>query len=133
LRGFGPNGLTHTFPSPAELAAADLDGIGMPGARATAIKAFAAAVDKGDVPLDGGASLDDLVAAICAVPGLGPWTASYIALRLGEPDAFPASDLGLRRALRPAAPLPAAELVDRAEAWRPWRAHAAVRLWLSEE
>jgi 3-methyladenine DNA glycosylase/8-oxoguanine DNA glycosylase len=97
------------------------------------VVAFAAAVDKGEVRLDGSRRLDDLMADICAVPGLGPWTASYIALRLGEPDAFPAADLGLRRAVRPEAPLSTAELVARAEAWRPWRAQAAVRLWLSEE
>ena len=126
-------GLTHTFPEPATLAQADLDDIGMPGARASAIKAFAAAVDKGDVALDGRLPLDDLVAAICAVPGLGPWTASYIALRLGEPDAFPAADLGLRRAANPGAdPLTTSDLAARAEAWRPHRGAAALRLWLSE-
>jgi AraC family transcriptional regulator of adaptative response / DNA-3-methyladenine glycosylase II len=130
--GLGPLGLTHTFPDPATLAAADLDGIGMPTARARAIKAFAAAVDKGEVPLDGRLPLDDLLAAVGAVPGLGPWTASVIALRLGEPDAFPAADLGLRRAANPeGGPLTAAELAARAEAWRPHRAAAALRLWLS--
>jgi len=123
-------GLTHTFPDPATLAGADLDGIGMPGARAAAIKAFAAAVDKGEVPLDGRLPLDDLIAAICAVPGLGPWTASYVALRLGESDAFPAADLGLRRAANPAGdPLTTAELTTRAEAWRPHRGAAALHLW----
>jgi AraC family transcriptional regulator of adaptative response / DNA-3-methyladenine glycosylase II len=126
-------GLTHTFPSPATLAAADLDGIGMPGARARAIKAFAAAVDKGELPLDGRLPLDDLLAVIGAVPGLGPWTAGVIALRLGEPDTFPAADLGLRRAANPAGePLSTADLLARAEAWRPHRAAAALRLWLSE-
>ena len=129
--GLEPLGLTHTFPDPATLACADLDGIGMPGARADAVKAFAAAVDKGDVPLDRRLPLDELVAAICAVPGLGPWTASCIALRLGEPDAFPAADLGLRRAANPTGvPLTTAELAARAEAWRPHRAAAALRLWL---
>lgn len=102
----------------------------MPGARAAAIRAFAAAVDKGDVPLDGSLPLDDLIAAIFRVPGLGPWTASYIALRLGESDAFPAADLGLRKAANPAGePLTTAELTARAEVWRPHRAAAAVRLW----
>ncbi len=123
-------GLTHTFPDPETVAHADLDGIGMPGARAAAIKAFAAAVDKGDVPLDGSLPLDELITAICAVPGLGPWTASYLAIRLGEPDAFPAADLGLRKAANPGgAALTTAELTARAEAWRPHRAAAAVRLW----
>ena len=68
--------------------------------------------------------------SLTAVPGLGPWTANYLALRLGEPDAFPAADLGLRRALaRPERPGPAA-LGALAEAWRPWRAVAAMHLWL---
>ena len=89
IPGFEDLGLTHTFPDPATLSQADLSGIGMPGARAAAIKAFATAVDKGDVPIDGRLPLDDLVAAITAVPGLGPWTASYLALRMGERDAFP--------------------------------------------
>ncbi|MGQ0830670.1 MAG: AlkA N-terminal domain-containing protein [Microthrixaceae bacterium] len=123
-------GLTHTFPDPATLASADLTGIGMPGARAAAIKAFAAAVDKGELPLDGSLPQDDLVAAICAVPGLGPWTAGVIALRMGERDTFPAADLGLRRAANPGGePLSTAALEARAEAWRPHRAAAALRLW----
>lgn len=131
--GLDALGLTHSFPDPATLAHADLDGLGVPGARASAIRAFAAAVDKGDVPLDGRLPLDDLIAAICAVPGMGPWTASYIALGLGESDAFPAADLGLRRAANPdGPPLTTAELAARAEAWRPHRGAAALRLWLSE-
>jgi AraC family transcriptional regulator of adaptative response / DNA-3-methyladenine glycosylase II len=131
--GFEDLGLTHTFPDPATLSQADLSGIGMPGARVAAIKAFAAAVDKGDVPIDGRLPLDDLVAAITAVPGLGPWTASYLALRMGERDAFPVADLGLRRAAsRDGTPLSTAALAERAERWRPHRATAAVRLWMSE-
>jgi AraC family transcriptional regulator of adaptative response / DNA-3-methyladenine glycosylase II len=128
--GFEDLGLTHTFPDPATLSQADLDGIGMPGARAAAIKAFAAAIDKGDLPIDGRLPTDELLRSITAIPGLGPWTASYLALRMGEPDAFPVSDLGLRRAASPnREPLAPAALADRAEAWRPFRAAAAVRLW----
>jgi AraC family transcriptional regulator of adaptative response / DNA-3-methyladenine glycosylase II len=131
--GFEDLGLTHTFPDPATLSQADLSGIGMPGARVAAIKAFATAVDKGDVPIDGRLPLDDLIAAITAVPGLGPWTASYLALRMGERDAFPVADLGLRRAAsRDGTPLSTAALAERAERWRPHRATAAVRLWMSE-
>lgn len=134
VAGLDALGLTHTFPEPATLADADLEGIGMPGARASAVGAFAAAVAKGEVPLDGRLPLDDLLATISVVPGLGPWTAAYIALRLGEPDAFPASDLGLRRAANPGGPpLAPRDLADRAEAWRPHRGAAAVRLWLSDE
>jgi 3-methyladenine DNA glycosylase/8-oxoguanine DNA glycosylase len=76
--------------------------------------------------------LEDLVAAITAVRGLGPWTAGYLALRMGERDAFPASDLGLRRAASPAEPVTTAALLERAAGWRPFRASAAVRLWMSE-
>jgi AraC family transcriptional regulator of adaptative response / DNA-3-methyladenine glycosylase II len=131
--GFEDLGLTHIFPDPASLSQADLTAIGMPEARAQAIKAFAAAVDKGDVPIDGRLSLDELVAAITSVPGLGPWTAGYLALRMGERDAFPASDLGLRRAAAPGGePLSTAALTERADAWRPFRAAAAVRLWMSD-
>ena len=67
-----------------------------------------------------------------AVPGIGPWTAHYLALRLGEPDAFPATDLGLKRALAEIGAVPAspAAVAARAESWRPWRAQAAIHLWL---
>jgi AraC family transcriptional regulator, regulatory protein of adaptative response / DNA-3-methyladenine glycosylase II len=130
-----PPRLTHTFPSAATLAEADLDGIGLTQARARAIRGFAAAVVADRVRLDASVPLDELVGSISAVPGVGPWTAHYIALRIGEPDALPASDLGLRRALAEAgaaAVIPSAdELTARAEAWRPWRALAAVHLWSS--
>jgi 3-methyladenine DNA glycosylase/8-oxoguanine DNA glycosylase len=71
---------------------------------------------------------------MCAIEGIGPWTAHYVALRgLGEPDAFPASDLGLRKALAAPGekPLSEAELLRRAERWRPWRGYAAIHLWSS--
>ena len=126
-------GLTHVFPSPEALAEADLNGLGLTASRAAAIGTFARAVADGAVRLDRGSRLDDLVESIAAVPGLGPWTAQYLALRLGEPDAFPASDLGIRRSLgtvlgRPIGERAAAAL---AEGWRPWRAHAAIYLWLT--
>ena len=80
-------------------------------------------------------SLEDAIAALRALPGIGEWTAQYIAMReLREPDAFPAADIGLMRALADAGgrrPNPA-ELLARAEAWRPWRAYAALHLWSSE-
>jgi AraC family transcriptional regulator of adaptative response / DNA-3-methyladenine glycosylase II len=128
-------GLTHTFPPPSTLAAGDLDGIGLTRTRARAVGAFAAGVAADRVRLDSSVPLDELVGAIAGVPGVGPWTAQYIALRMGQPDALPASDLGLRRALAdPAAgsALPsAADVSARARAWRPWRALAAVHLWTS--
>jgi AraC family transcriptional regulator of adaptative response / DNA-3-methyladenine glycosylase II len=80
-------------------------------------------------------SLEDAVGALRALPGIGEWTAQYIAMReLREPDAFPAADIGLMRALADSdgrRPNPA-ELSARAEAWRPWRAYAALHLWSSE-
>ncbi len=122
--------LTHLFPRPETVAEADLHGLGLPGARAEAVRAFARAVATGELPLDRSLPLDDLVAAITAVPGLGPWTAHYLALRLGERDAFPATDLGLRRAharlTRDERP---GSLEAHAERWRPWRALAAIHLW----
>jgi AraC family transcriptional regulator of adaptative response / DNA-3-methyladenine glycosylase II len=131
--GFEHLGLTHVFPDPATLATADLDDIGMPTARAAAIKAFAAAVDKGDVALDGRCPVDELLPSLVAVAGIGPWTAACVALRMGEPDVMPVADLGLRRAVNPGGtPLTTPELTRRAESWRPHRAAAAVRLWTTE-
>jgi AraC family transcriptional regulator of adaptative response / DNA-3-methyladenine glycosylase II len=114
------------FPTPAQLAAADLRG--MPAVRAKAISALAAAVLDGRVRLDGAQDLDAAVAALCELPGIGDWTAQLIALRaLGEPDAFPAADLGLLQAMG----LSPRALRDRAESWRPWRGYAAAAIWLS--
>ena len=124
--GLGPMGLTHTFPPPDVLATADLTGLGLTGSRQAAIRAFAHAVLDGDVRLDRSAGLADLVASLVALPGLGPWTAHYIALRLGEPDAFPATDLGVRRVLMAAGGEPDGPLDGR---WRPWRALATTHLW----
>jgi AraC family transcriptional regulator of adaptative response / DNA-3-methyladenine glycosylase II len=125
-------GLTHLFPRPDALAEADLSGLGVPRARAEAIRGLARRVADGSLVLQSPAGLDEAAARLQQVPGLGPWTAQYIALRgLGEPDAFPASDLGLRRALAENGRMPdARELEARAEAWRPWRAYAVLALWL---
>ena len=98
-------GLTHTFPSAATLAGADLGGLGLTPARAHGIGLFAQAVAEDAVRLDLSIGLDRLVASITALDGLGPWTAHYLALRLGEPDACPITDLALRRALPRRAPL----------------------------
>jgi AraC family transcriptional regulator of adaptative response / DNA-3-methyladenine glycosylase II len=125
-------GLTHTFPSPEALADSDLSGVGLTGARAAAIRAFARAVAAGTVRLDRSVSLDRLIASIIAVAGLGPWTAQYLALRLGEPDACPTTDLGLRRALPRLARQSTGPLAEVAEGWRPWRAVAATYLWMAD-
>jgi AraC family transcriptional regulator, regulatory protein of adaptative response / DNA-3-methyladenine glycosylase II len=126
-------GLTHLFPSPSTLADADLSGLGLMTARIAAIHAFAEAVVGRAVTLDRSTPLERLVDSVTAIPGLGPWTAHYLALRLGEPDAFPASDLGIRRALSSngkTKPIPTRQAQTVAERWRPWRAHAAAHLWL---
>ena len=122
--------VTRAFPAAADLVDADLDGLGLPTARARTIRALAAAVVAGDVRFD--AAVDDVVAALLRVPGVGPWTARYVAMRgLGDRDAFPSSDLGVLKALADddgALPTPAqAEAI--AEAWRPYRAYAAIALW----
>jgi AraC family transcriptional regulator of adaptative response / DNA-3-methyladenine glycosylase II len=125
------DGPSSVFPGPQTLAEADLAGIGLPGARARAIRELAAAVAEGRVRLDGSRERDETVEALCALPGIGPWSAEVIALRaLGDPDAFPAGDLGLRKALgEPGAPAPEAEVARHAQAWRPWRGYAAQLLW----
>jgi AraC family transcriptional regulator, regulatory protein of adaptative response / DNA-3-methyladenine glycosylase II len=125
-------GLTHTFPSPDTLATADLTGLGLTRARMHAIRSFARAVGEDAVRLDRSVSLDELTASITAIDGLGSWTAHYLALRLGERDACPTSDLGLRRALARQVPRSAGALDELAERWRPWRALAATHLWIAD-
>ena len=122
-------GLTHLFPSPAALAGADLAGLGLTSARAHALEALARAVADGRLDLR--APADEVTAGLAALPGIGDWTAQYVALRaLGEPDAFPAGDLVLRRAAAGGgAPLTARALAARAEGWRPWRGYAVLHLW----
>jgi AraC family transcriptional regulator of adaptative response / DNA-3-methyladenine glycosylase II len=123
--------LSHLFPSADDLADADVSSIGLPSRRGEAIRAFARAVALRQVDLGPAASLDDAVSRLAGMPGIGPWTAQLIALRaLGEPDALPAGDLGLRLALARGGPLPSATTVEsRARAWRPWRSYALIHLW----
>jgi len=119
-------GLTHLFPAPAVLAAADLAGIGLTTRRAATVTRFARAVARGDLLLDAPLGLDDFSERMVRLPGIGPWTAQYVAMRaLGEPDGFPASDLGLKHASQ------GWDLAARSETWRPWRAYAALHLWAS--
>jgi AraC family transcriptional regulator of adaptative response / DNA-3-methyladenine glycosylase II len=122
------DGLARLFPSPEAIAAADLEGLGLVPARARTLAALARAVADGKLVLEGPA--DDVRAALRGLPGVGDWTAEYVALRaLGEPDAFPAADLGLRRLAGDGRALTPRALAERAEAWRPWRGYAAVHLW----
>lgn len=120
-------GLTHIFPGAEILADANLSTIGLTKARAETIRAFSRAVAEKKIRFDGIVDLDTFLAHLCEIPGIGNWTAQYVAMRaLDEPDAFPSSDLGLLHATG----LPSArELEQRAEAWRPWRAYAAMYLW----
>ncbi|MBD9678877.1 DNA-3-methyladenine glycosylase 2 family protein [Pseudomonas sp. PDM18] len=122
---------TRLFPTPEALAEADLAGIGMPGKRVETLQRFSAACASGALALHVDDGAEDLVKRLCALPGIGPWTAEYVALRaFGDPDAFPAADLGLLKSpVWGADGITARELQRRAEAWRPWRAYAAVYLW----
>ena len=113
------------FPGPADLADADLSGLGLTTARQATLRALGAAVAGGTLELDHGADPQQTAARLAELPGIGPWTISYILMRaVGDPDAFPASDLGVRRALDRLGGSTA-----QADRWRPWRAYAAVHLW----
>ena len=116
------------FPSPATVAGSALD-LGMPRRRRDTIRALATAVAEGRVTLDPALGTDTVTDQLLAIPGIGPWTAGYVAMRaLGDPDGWPAGDLGLRRSLG----IDGAELERRAERWRPWRAYAALLLWRTD-
>jgi AraC family transcriptional regulator of adaptative response / DNA-3-methyladenine glycosylase II len=118
--------LTHAFPRPAALAGADLTAVGLTGARCRTVAALAAALDRGAVALDPGADREAAVAALRAVPGIGPWTAALVALRgLADPDVWLPGDLALRRSL---AELGSSD-TDAATRWRPWRSYAVMHLW----
>ena len=113
---------------------ADLTTLGLPRARAATLASLAAAVVADPQVLGAGRSLTECVTELRQLPGIGEWTAQYIAMReLREPDAFPAGDIGLLRALQDAdGQRPTSrELLTRAERWRPWRAYAAQHLWAS--
>ena len=124
-------GLDRLFPTPETLADADLRELGVTGARAETIRGMARALLDGRVDFRAEQSLDEFVARWVALPGIGEWTAHYMAMRaLSHPDAFPAEDLMLQRAFPQEAPrLSAKALIARAEAWRPWRAYAVMLLW----
>lgn len=119
--------VTHLFPTAQALARADIAAIGMPKARAETIRNLARAVCDGRINFDGVVAADDFLARLRSVSGIGKWTADYVAMRaLAEPDAFPAADLGLLRAVGVESTV---ELERRSQAWRPWRAYATMYLW----
>ena len=123
----GAGKLTHLFPTPEVLASADLSSVGLTKARAETIRTLARAVCDGRIRFEGIVETDDFLARLCEISGIGTWTAQYVAMRaLGEPDAFPAGDLGLLHTLNLTN---SRELVRRSEAWRPWRAYATMYLW----
>ncbi|RQH06193.1 DNA-3-methyladenine glycosylase family protein [Paraburkholderia dinghuensis] len=132
------------FPTPAALAAADLAGIGMPGKRVAALQGFADAVVSGTVAIerhshgdrpasaDTACDLDAMRASLLALPGIGPWTVEYVAMRAWrDQNAWPATDLVLMQAItaRDPALLRPAQQRARSDAWQPWRAYAAMHLW----
>src|SRR5947208_15029522 len=135
---------TLLFPTPRRLARGDLSGIGMPGQRVRTLQNVARAIADATIPLtddDAGDRLSTTMTppaavkeALLAQSGIGPWTAEYIALRaLRDADAWPATDLALRRALvpDPSTKIAPATLLALSIPWRPWRAYAAVHFWLN--
>ncbi|QIN85063.1 helix-turn-helix domain-containing protein [Rubrobacter tropicus] len=125
--------LTHLFPEPAAIAEAGPDQSGLPGARHETLVSLAGSLERGEVLLDPGADRDEARRRLLSLRGIGPWTASYVAMRaLGEPDAFLPTDLGVRRALarlgHPGNPRGVEALAER---WRPWRSYAVQHLWKS--
>jgi AraC family transcriptional regulator of adaptative response / DNA-3-methyladenine glycosylase II len=128
VRG-GGDGLTHLFPDAATLVTASLESLGITRSRAATLRALARAVLERRI--DFSATPEEVVTALAALPGIGPWTAQYVALRaLAEPDAMPAGDLVLRRMAAPTQRLLSVrELEERARAWRPWRGYAVMQLW----
>ena len=110
-------GQANIFPAAEALADADLTQIGLTKARAHSIREVAAAVARGEVSFDASRGLEHFEQKMVSLPGIGPWTAQYIAMRIGEPDAFPAGDLYLKK------------FVKSSDAWRPWRAYAAMYIW----
>ena len=122
-------GLTHLFPRPADLIDLGPDDFRAPETRRATLTGLAAALASGEVELGPGADRDAARATLLALPGIGPWSVEVIAMRaLGDPDAFPAGDLGVRKALNALGLTPAD-----ADAWRGWRAYAVQYLWATDD
>jgi AraC family transcriptional regulator, regulatory protein of adaptative response / DNA-3-methyladenine glycosylase II len=128
----GPvGGITHLFPSPAQVAAIPPEDLGMPRARAATIRRVAELVESGELHFDRESPRDETLAKLGAVPGIGPWTLACVGMRaLRDPDSFIVGDLGVRRgAATIGLPSLPRELLAHAERWRPWRAYAVMHLW----
>jgi AraC family transcriptional regulator of adaptative response / DNA-3-methyladenine glycosylase II len=125
--------LTHLFPEPGSLAEADPSSLGLPAARGRALVGLAGAIDAGTLVLDPGSEREAVTRQLLGQPGIGPWTAGYVAMRaLGDPDVLLETDAGTRRACsRLGVPSAPAALRERAERWRPWRSYALQHLWAS--
>ncbi|MDX6620372.1 MAG: AraC family transcriptional regulator [Gaiellales bacterium] len=123
--------LTHVFPTAAALAGADDDVLAMPQRRRETLRSVCAALRDGLIELGAGADRERTRRNLLALPGIGPWTVEYVAMRaLGDPDAFPAGDLGVLHALRAlGVEADAREAERRAQAWRPFRAYTVLHLW----
>ena len=131
----GVDGLTHTFPAAQDIAAlpGDIAGhlgpLGITAARAKTILGLAQKIVSNELDFTSSGQPEAEIKKLLAIPGIGAWTAQYIALRgMGWPDAFPHTDLGVKKAL---APLSEVEILEAAEAWRPWRGYATINLWNS--
>ena len=132
--GIAPLGLTHSFPRPERFNVHTLGTLGITKARSAAIAGVANAVSADPTLFDPHRDLEEAVAHLRKLPGIGEWTAQYIAMRaLGESDAFLAADVGIQRKLAVHGRRPtASELLSRAEHWRPWRAYAMLHLWMAD-
>ncbi|MGI9273280.1 MAG: DNA-3-methyladenine glycosylase family protein [Endozoicomonas sp.] len=137
-RGYGetvamemPEGISHYFPAPGMLDGVSFDDIGLTRSRKATLQNLATRVASGGLELTANNGLEDFVARIVKEPGIGPWTAHYLAMRgLSQPDAFPASDLGIIKMLSSEGrPIKPKQIEALAESWRPWRAYAAIYLW----
>ena len=128
-------GLTHTFPSVEDLADIDPIHLAVPKARQRTLSALVAGLADKSVILDAGSDWECARTQLLALPGVGPWTAEVIAMRgLGDPDAFPASDLGLQLAAKQLGlPTHQRALIERSARWRPWRSYATQHLWTTLE
>jgi len=125
-----PEGLDRQFPTPEVLLDAPLESIGLPRTRAATLRAIARACAEGHLDFSRAQTLEHFVQQAVALPGIGPWTAHYMALRaMGMPDAFPAGDLILQQVLGEGQRLSERDTERRSQPWRPWRAYAVLHLW----
>lgn len=130
IRSDGRVGLDRCFPKPEFIVDGQLEKIGLTKARAATLRGLASAVLRGEVGFQAGQRLDDFVKNFTVLPGIGDWTANYVAMRaLSHPDSFPAGDLVVQQALGAGKRLGIRETEMRSQSWRPWRAYAVLHLW----